>query len=205
MLTLFHAPQSRSSRLVTLIDEMGLQDRVKIQTVTIPRVDGTGQPDAANPHPERKVPALLHDGTLVTETAAVILYLTGLFPETGLAPQPGDPRHGAYLTWLFWYGNVVEPVLLLEAAGISHPYVHATLRGHPEIDARLRAALDRGPWLLGDSFTAADLLCHSPYAWWTGVTPDDPAIRDWVARCEARPAAARTREADEAAWLGQPA
>jgi len=199
MLTLFHAPQSRSSRLVTLIDEMALQDRVKIHTVTIPRMDGSGGPDAANPHPERKVPALLHDGTLVTETAAIILYLTNLFPEAKMAPPPGDPRHGAYLTWLFWYGNVVEPVLLLEAAGISHPSLHATLRGHPEIDARLRAALDRGPWLLGDSYSAADLLCHSPYAWFKEATPEDPLIRDWVARCQARPAAERTRASDAAA------
>lgn len=199
MLTLFHAPRSRSSRLVTLIDEMGLQDRVKIHTVTIPRIDGTGQPDAANPHPEGKVPALLHDDTLITETAAIILYLTNLFPETGLAPKADDPRHGAYLTWLFWYGNVMEPVLILEAAGISHPYLHASLRGHPEAVARLRAALARGPWLLGDRYSAADLLCHSPYAWFQESTPDDPLIRDWVARCQARPAALRTKASDAAA------
>lgn len=199
MLTLFHAPQSRSSRLVTLIDEMALQDRVKIHNVTIPRMDGSGGPDAANPHPEAKVPALLHDGTLITETAAIILYLTTLFPEAGMAPRADDPRYGAYLTWLFWYGNVMEPVLILEAAGLGHPYLHATFRGHPEGVARLRAALERGPWLLGDSYSAADLLCHSPYAWFKEATPEDPLIRDWVARCQARPAAERTRASDAAA------
>ena len=111
MLTLFHAPQSRSSRIVSLIDEMGIQDRVRIVPTDIPRMDGSGGADPANPHPEGKVPALLHDQTLVTESAAVIHYLTQLFPDTGMAPQPGDPRYGAYLTWLYWYGNVMEPVI----------------------------------------------------------------------------------------------
>lgn len=84
MLTLFHAPQSRSSRIVTLIDEMGIADKVDTRIVTIPRRDGSGGRDPANPHPEGKVPALLHDGTLITESPAVIQYLTGLFPEPAL-------------------------------------------------------------------------------------------------------------------------
>lgn len=92
----------------------------------------------------------------------------------------------------------MEPVLIFEAASLSHPYLTATFRGHAEIAARLRAALEKGPWLLGDSFSAADLLVHSPYAWFQDATPDDPLIRDWVARCQARPAVARTRASDAA-------
>ena len=200
MLTLFHAPQSRSSRVVSLIHEMGLADRIAIQPVQIARADGTGQVDPANPHPEAKVPALLHDGTLITESAAVMLYLTTLFPEAGLAPKVTDPLFGAYLSWMLWYGNVMEPVLILQAAQISHPYLTATFRGPHEITARLTAALQTGPWLLGDSYSAADLLCHSPYAWFTEAMPDDLLIRDWVARCQTRPALARAR-AQDAEWL----
>jgi glutathione S-transferase len=204
MLTLFHAPLSRSSRVVTLIDEMGIADWVTIREVTIPRADGSGARDPSNPHPEGKAPALLHDGTLITETAAVMLTLTSLFPDAGLAPRADDPAHGAYLTWLFWYGNVMEPVLIMDAANVSHPWLHAAMRGVPEVTARLSAALADKPWLLGERFSAADLLIHSPYAWFGDATPDDPRIRDWVARCMARPAAARTRARDEAA-MGQAA
>lgn len=199
MLTLFHAPHSRSTRILTLLDEMGITDRVDLHLVDIRRADGSGARDPANPHPEGKVPALLHDGHLVTESAAVILYLTTLFPGTGLAPEPGDPDWGDYLGWLFWYGNVMEPVLVHAAAGLSHPILTATFRGEAEMTDRVRRALDpaagKGPWLLGARYSAVDLLVHSPWAWF-GNTPDDPATRDWVARCMARPAVARVKAAE---------
>ncbi|PKO76838.1 MAG: glutathione S-transferase [Betaproteobacteria bacterium HGW-Betaproteobacteria-15] len=202
MLTLFHAPMSRSSRIVSLIDEMGIQAQVRIVPTNIPRMDGSGGTDPANPHPEGKVPALLHDQSLVTESAAVIHYLTQLFPDTGMAPQPGDPRYGAYLTWLYWYGNVMEPVIIFEAAQIRHDWLRTTFRGTAEVKARLRSALEKGPWLLGDTYSAADLLVHSPYAWFKEATPDDELIRDWVARCMARPSAMRTAASDAALRAG---
>jgi glutathione S-transferase len=198
MLTLYHAPMSRSSRIVTLIDEMGIADQIKIVPVSIVRFDGTGQRDPNNPHPEGKVPVLIHDGTMITESGAIILYLTALFPNSGMAPLPGTPLRGEYLTWLFWYGSVMEPVLTMAAAGISHPYMTAGIRGVAEVTDRLAKALEKGPWLLGDTYGAADLLVHSPYFWFKDATPDVPAIRDWVARCQSREAVARTRAADVA-------
>jgi glutathione S-transferase len=197
MLTLFHAPKSRSSRVRTLIDEMGIQDWVDIVPVNIPRQDGTGARDAANPHPEGKSPCLLHDNTLITESGAVMLYLTTLFPDAGLAPKLGEAQWGEYLTWMVWYGSVMEPVMIHEAMGISHPALTATFRGSAEMVARIRAALDKGPWLLGETFSAADILIHSPYAWFKDAMPDDALIRDWVERCKARPAVARTLAADQ--------
>lgn len=89
-----------------------------------------------------------------------------------------------------------EPVLIFEDAGLEHPWLPVTFRGHKEAAARIRAALERGPWLLGAEFSAADILVHSPYAWFQDRTPDNPLIRDWMARCQARPSVARTRAAD---------
>lgn len=198
MLTLFHAPQSRSSRIVTLIDEMGIQDQVHIVPTDIARIDGSGRADPANPHPEGKVPALLHEQTLVTESGAIVQYLTQLFPGSGLAPNPGDARFGEYLSWLHWYGGVMEPVIIFEGAQIRHDWLTATFRGSAELVARLHRALAKGPWLLGERYSAADLLVHSPYAWFREATPDDALIRDWVARCMARPSAARTAASDAA-------
>ena len=172
MLKLVHAPMSRSSRILWLIDEMGIGDKVAVETVNIRRFDGSGARDAANPHPEGKVPVLFHDAAdgqaMIMESGAVMLYLTALFPDSGLAPKPGTAKRGAFLTWLFWYGSVMEPVLTLAAAGVSHPYVTAAIRGVDEVNARLHAALERGPWLLGEEFSAADLLCFSPYNWFQG-------------------------------------
>ncbi len=174
MLTLFHSPQSRSGAILSLIEEMGIADRIDIRLVTIPRIDGSGARDPANPHPEGKVPALLHDGQLITERGAIMQHLCGLFPDSGLSPRPFSAEWGTFISWLTWYQGVVEPVLIHAYAGLNHPALAATFRGVPEVTARLHAALERGPWLMGDQFTAADILVHSPYAFFKDATPDDP-------------------------------
>jgi glutathione S-transferase len=196
MLTLFHSPQSRSSSIVTLIEEMGIQDWVEIREVTIPRMDGSGGRDPANPHPEGKVPALVHDGQVITERAANILHLTSLFPDTGMAPKVGTPDWGVFAAWMAWYQGVLEPTFIMEAAGVTHPWMTAAIRDHKTAVARLRAALDKGPWIMGDQYSAADLLLHGPYAWFPEATPDDPMVRDWIERCKARPARAKVVQRD---------
>lgn len=196
MLKLIHAPMSRSSRILWLIEEMGIADKVAVERVTIRRFDGSGQRDLTNPHPEGKVPVLFHDEAMIMESGAVMLYLTALFPDSGMAPKPGTAKRGEFLTWLFWYGSVMEPVLTLAAAGIDHPYMTASIRGVAEVTARLHAALEKGPWLLGETFSAADLLYFSPYNWFQDAIPEDPLIRDWVARCNARPSIAAVQAMD---------
>ena len=205
MLTLIHAPLSRSSRIVTLIDEMGIKDRVNIEPVSIVRTDGSGIRDTANPHPEGKVPLLIHNGTVIRESGAIIQYLTDLFPDTGLGRPVGHAQRGDYLSWLYWYGSVMEPVLVFEALGLSQQSLARTFRGVAEVTAKISAALQTGPYLLGDSYSAIDLLVQSPYAWFKDATPDDPAIRDWVARCGARPSIARTLASDKALLAQAPA
>ena len=198
MLTFYHAPNSRSFAVMSLVNEMGIADRLEIRPTTIPRQDGSGGRDAANPHPEGKVPALVHDGHLITERAAIMLHLTTLFPESGLAPAVGTPEWGEYVMWLTWYQGVLEPVLIFQGAGLEHPWLSVTFRGHAEAAARISRALQKGPWLLGETFSAPDILVHSPYAWFEDFTPDDPAIRGWVDRCKARPARQKTAADDQA-------
>ena len=120
MLTLFHAPRSRSSGVVQLLDELGALSSVTVQTVGIRRMrEGTGAPDPANPHPEGKVPLLIHDREAIRERNAIMLYLTELFPDAGLGVQAGEPGRGAFLSWLAYYGNVMEPVFIGQFAGID--------------------------------------------------------------------------------------
>ena len=196
MLTLYHSPESRSVAVLSLIEEMGIQDWVEVRTVTIPRMDGSGGRDPANPHPEGKVPALVHDGVVLTERAAIILHLTSLFPDSAMAPKVGTPEWGAFATWMAWYQGVLEPAFILEGAGVSHPWLTAAIRDHKTAAARLRAALEKGPWIMGEAFSAADILLHGPYAWFPEGTPDDLLIRDWVDRCKARAASAKVRAED---------
>ena len=198
MLTLYHAPNSRSSRIIRLLIELGILDQVDIRVVTVVRNDGSGGADPANPHPESKVPLLVHDGVEIWESSAIMLYLTDMFPESGLGRSVGQPDRGSYLSWMTWYGNVLEPVIIFDAADLSHPFLDATFRGVPEAVARLTAQLEKTPFLLGEQFSAADLLLVSPYVWFPQSTPDVPLIRDWIARCQARPSAQQTSDFDQA-------
>ena len=196
MLTLFHAPRSRSTRIVTLLRELDAIDKVAIEIVDIPRSDGSGRKDSKNPHPEGKVPLLEHDGVFIWESVAIIQYLTDLFPEKNMAPAPGDPQRGRYLSWLAWYAGVVEPVLILQAAGISHPFVDATFRSPAELAARLETALKVRPYLMGGRYTAVDLLLHSPFAWYPAATPDCDVVKAWIERCGERPSLQWTADYD---------
>jgi len=196
MLTLFHAPRSRSSRMIWLLEELGVD--YEIRYVDIPRMDGSGQADASNPHPDRKVPALLHDDVLVTESTAICLYLTDLYPRARIGPLPGDPARGPYLSWLAYYSGVIEPVVTLDFAGLGdHPQMHRTFRGVKEMQARIRAALDDNPYLLGHEFSAADLLIGSVGQWARKLLPEGEPVDGYLARLAARPAVSRAAKRDD--------
>jgi glutathione S-transferase len=193
MLTLYHSPQSRSSRIVWLLEEIG--EPYEIRYVTIRRADGSGGPDPGNPHPDGKVPALAHEGRLVTESAAICLHLTDLFPGARLGPPAGDPLRGAYLTWLFYYAGVAEPVLMAKFRGLTETDPNEKL-AYERMEARLRRALEPGPFLLGDAFSAADVLFGSAFQWVAHMMPQGPYVDAYVARLAARPALARAQAKD---------
>ena len=195
MLTLYHAPRSRSSRIVWLLEELGAD--YEIRYVDIPRRDGSGGPDPSNPHPDKKVPALVHDGSLVTESAAICLYLTDLHPQAQIGPVVGDPRRGAYLTWLAYYAGVIEPVVSIEFARLGDNDVLArTFRGLKEMNDRVREALERSPYLLGHAFSSADLLVGSLGHFARDMLPSGEPVDAYLARLNARPALARALAKD---------
>lgn len=197
MLTLYHAPKSRSSSVVVLLEELGVLDKVDVRRVTIPRQDGSGARDPANPHPEGKVPYLVNGQDHVRERGAIMLYLTDTFPEAGLGPLPGDPRRGQYLSWLSWYQGVLEPVAILHFCGINHPALAASLRDYDTAVARLDEVLTKQPYLLGEDFSAADLLVAGPFMFFgPEQMPRTPAVDDWVQRIQSRPSMARVAELD---------
>jgi len=197
MLTLYHGPNTRSSRIVQLLIELNALDKVDLRIVGLVRQGRIGAPDPANPHPEGKVPLLEHNGVLIRESNAIILYLTDHF-ASDIGVPIGDSRRGGYLSWLAYYGNVVEPVMIGLAAGVDHPAFHSTFRGPKEIYAHLDQALAQHPYLLGDSYTAVDLLMASPFQFMPDFIPDMPNVKAWIDRCAARPSLQTTRDRDAA-------
>lgn len=195
MLTLHHAPKSRSSRIVWLLEELGAEYALTITGIS--RGDGTGAPDPANPHPDKKVPALVHDGVLITESIAIVQYLTDLFPQAGLGPRIGDAKRGPYLSWLAYYAGVIEPVINLEFAGLGdNATLQRTFRDRAAMDRRILGALEHEPYLLGDAFSGADILVASLGQFARPMLPAGDRVDDYLARCNARPALGRALAKD---------
>lgn len=194
MLTLFHAPRSRSSRIVWLLEEIGVD--YDIRHVDIFRaMTGTGRRDPTNPHPDGKVPALAHGDALVTESAAIALYLTDLFPEAGLGALVGSAERAAYLTWLAWTVGEMEPAYWSRISGRIEGDAVAQARFDAVI-ARLFGALERGPYLMGERFTAVDVLIGGALAWGREFSPESPLLDAYLARIMDRPANAMATAKD---------
>ncbi|PXA86681.1 glutathione S-transferase [Caulobacter sp. D4A] len=193
MLTLFHAPRSRSTRFLWLLEELGAP--YKIEKVDIFRsTTGTGAPDPRNPHPHGQVPALVDEGVLITESAAIALYLTDKFPTAGLGPMISDPHRGPYLSWLAYYAGVLEPAVTNLWKKRQDDQDKAQ---YAALDERLRTTLEKQPWLLGEHFSAADILFVSLLQFARQMLPPHAVYNDWLARANARPALARALTKDD--------
>jgi glutathione S-transferase len=198
MLRLFHSPDSRSTRFIWLLEELG--QPYELVYTDIPRFSGRGAPDPKNPHPDRRVPALLHGDILVTECAAIALYLTDAFPTAGLGPVAGAPDRAAYLTWLFFYAGEVEPAFNLFRRGWLDNDPHQVMRrDYDRVHRRIVTALKAGPYLLGDHCTAVDLLVSVLYEWIRDFGPPEPVIDEWIVRIAKRPGARAAAERDHPA------
>lgn len=194
MLTLFHAPQSRSGRIVWLLEEIGADyDIVYVDIFRAMTL--TGARDPANLHPDGKVPALLHDEALVSESAAVALYLTDLHPEANLGASVGSPDRAAYVTWLAWTAGEMEPAFWSRISGAAESDPNAKARFDAVI-ARLLTALATGPYLMGDRFTAVDVMIASALAWGREYVPESALIDAYLERALNRPANARAAAKD---------
>ncbi|MGK6323347.1 glutathione S-transferase family protein [Sphingomonas sp. DT-51] len=192
MLTLFHAPQSRSSRIIWLLEELGAT--YQLRYVSIRYRDGSGDgPDATNPHPDKKVPAVQDGDVLVTESAAVATYLADRLDGAGLAPRIGDSDRGAYLTWLSWIEGEFGPAIFERLAVASEAPAPAAFTAAM---SRLERALVTGPWLLGERFSAADVMLGGTLGWAHHLMPADGPIAAYLARLVARPAFARAAARD---------
>jgi glutathione S-transferase len=188
MITLYHAPRSRSWRFIWLLEELGAPYQLKY--VDIRRGDGSGKADGANPHPHGKVPVIDDDGVIVFESAAIALYLTDAFPKTGIGPLAGDKLRGPYLTWLAYYSGVTEPAFMSKFLNTPVPRGTAGWAPVEEVMDYITATLSRGDYLLGSQFTAADVLFGSTFALFLGnpMMPETPVLKAYVDRCKARPA-----------------
>ena len=191
MLIFYHAPRSRSFRVLWLLEELGVPYELKV--VSIRRGDGSGAeegPEYRKIHPHAKVPAIVHDGATIFETPAIAVYLTDAFPEAGLGPRVGEPLRGPYLTWMAYSTGVLEPAILAKVMNIPHRYGSFGWGPPDEIEALLARTLEARSFILGDDFSAADIIVGGsiPILLQTKFLPPSSVFTDYAQRLAARPA-----------------
>ena len=194
--TLYHSPNTRSSGSLTLLEELSAPYELHVLNM---RAGEQRQPAYLAINPMGKVPALKHGDALITEQVAIFLYLADLFPEAGLALPIRDPLRGPYLRWMVFYAACFEPAVI-DRSTQKDP---APLSMSPYADfdtmfKTLTGQLAKGPYLLGERFSAADVLWGGALTWTTmfKLVPELPVITSYVQRAGARPAVARVKAKD---------
>jgi glutathione S-transferase len=196
--TFFHAPQSRSGGTRALFEELGVEYDLHVLNL---KANEQRQPAYLAINPMGKVPAIRHGEALITEQPAVFIYLADLYPTAKLAPPIGDPLRGPYLRWMVFYGSCFEPAVVDKSQ--QHAPAAPATSPYGDYDTMLKTLTDqlaRGPYLLGDTFTAADVLWGTALNWTTmfKLVPELPVIRAYIDRVVSRPAMQRAAAADAA-------
>ena len=197
-LTLYHASPSRSSVVLWMLEELGQPYDVKLLKLS----EGDNpKADYLAINPMGKVPALDHKGTIITEVAAICTYLADEFPQAKLTIPIGTPRRGVYLKWLFFGPGCFEPAVIDRAAPRKEEARRGML-GYGTFETTMDTvakAIAQGPWLMGDQFTAADVIIGANIRWGTmfKLVPERPEFSAYAARIAARPAVQRAEAKDK--------
>jgi glutathione S-transferase len=197
-LTLYHVAPSRSSVALWMLEEIG--EPYDIHLLSMNKGTNREAPYLAI-NPMGKVPALRHGNTVITECAAICTYLADAFPNAGLNIPIDHPQRGPYLKWLFFGPGVLESAVM-DRAFPRAGEVRRSALGYGDFDTTMDVvakAVTPGPFLMGDRFTAADVVIGSNLRWGTmfKMIPERKEFSDYVARFVDRPAAKRAQAKDD--------
>lgn len=192
MLTLYHAAPSRSSVVHWMLEELGEPYELKLLSL---KGGDNRAPDYLAVNPMGKVPALRHGDVVVTEAAAICTYLADEFPQAKLNVPIGTPTRGQYLKWLFFGPSCIEPAILDRAFPRKDEASRGAL-GYGDFETVLDVltkAVSAGTYILGEQFTAADVVIGSGLRWGMSfkLLPARPEFVAYVGRLEQRPALQR--------------
>jgi glutathione S-transferase len=196
-LVFYTHPMSRGRIVRWMLEEIGRPYRTELLDY------GTTMkaPAYLSINPMGKVPAIRHGDTVVTEAPAICAYLADAFPGVGLAPPPGDRLRGPYYRWLFFAAGPLEAAAINRAMGFVVPEGRERMMGYGRFDDAMNAldgAVSRADYLVGESFTAADLYVgsHIGFGMQFGTIEKRPAFEQYWQRISSRPAALRANEID---------
>lgn len=191
---LYWSPRSRSFTTLWLMEETG-QPYERVLTDISTGANKTPEFLAINPM--GKVPALTDGDMSMAEAAAICAYVADRYPQAKLAPPIGDPRRGKYLQWLFFAPSCIEPAILQAYLKLDIPATNAAWGSTTQTFDALDQALETGPWLLGDDFTAADVAIGAGINYairMFNMVPTRPNFDRYLDACAARPAFQRAAQ-----------
>jgi glutathione S-transferase len=188
MMKLYWSPRSRSFSSLWLMEETG-QPYERVLTDISTGAQKTPEYLAINPM--AKVPALADGDATLAEAAAICAYVAERYPQANLAPSLGDPLRAKYLYWLFFSPGCIEPAMVQISTKIEMNSVAAGWGDATRVFDVLDTALTKGPWILGDRFSAADIIIGSGLNFAVRLfkmVPSRPSFDAYIDRCAARPA-----------------
>ena len=197
MIKLYWCPRTRAARALWMLEELG--QPFEVAQIDIRDEKSTADPGFRMASPMGKVPALVDGGVLLSESAAICMYLADRYTDANLAPPVDHTLRGRYLYWMMFTPGVLEPAMAEKFGGWeAKPFQH----GWGDYDSMLKtleAGLQAGPWILGEQFSAADVMIGSSanFLKMFGILPEDSPINDYIERCLARPAYQRTLAREE--------
>jgi glutathione S-transferase len=193
MLKLYWSPRSRSFSALWLLEEVGEPyERVLTEIST----GAQKKPEFLAINPMGKVPALVDGDVSIAESAAICAYVAERHHDKNLAPPIGDPLRGKYLQWLFFSPGCIEPALIQIFTKLEVPPSTAAWGDAKQVFDVLDAALAKGPWILGDMFSAADIIVGSGLYFAIRafkMVPPRPNFDRYLDACAARPAFQRAQ------------
>ena len=195
-LTFYTHPMSRGRVARWMLEETGLP----YDTVVLDYGTSMKAPEYLAINPMGKVPALKHGDMVITEQAAICMYLADLVPEKKLAPPVGSPARGSYYRWISFMAPL-EQLMVTKAIGGALPDARMAGFGtEKDLLDTLEAALKGHEYLAGDTFTAADLLAAAYVDWYLQfkLLEPRPAFIAFAERHQQRPAALRAYAMDDA-------
>ena len=193
-ITLYHSPASRAFTAYWMLEELGV--RFDVATVDI-RKGEQKSPEYLKLNPAGKVPTLTDGEVVVSENPAIGIYLADRYGYGTLAPRIAHKDRGPYLKWMVFATAVVDPVASLHEAKIDLPGFNFGFGAFDDTVRVLQGALSGRKYLLGDRFTAADVVLGGAISFLMHrkMLPEDPAFLDYYGRLTARPAYHRAADA----------
>jgi glutathione S-transferase len=194
---LHHAAPSRSSTVLFMLEEVGVPYDLRVLDL---QAGDQLKPAFLAINPMGKVPTIEHDGVVITEVGAICTYLADAFPAAGLAPPVNDPMRGPYLRWMFFQGNCLEPAIVDHA--LKREPGNRAMMPYGDYETAVGAvekAIEKGPWFLGDRYSAADVYVGSAIACGLQfkLLPERDTFKRYAARLAERPARQRAVAIDE--------